>query len=323
MTEPTRASVVVCTRDRQRALEECLGHLADQVAVAGGYEIVVVDNGSSDGTGEWLGRWVAEGPARRRTVFEPVPGLSRARNRGIEAATGDVVLFIDDDASAPRGWVAAHLAAYDRDPGVVAAGGPVALTWPAGRPAWLGPVLEHWFSALDFGDEPIPWPRPHGPYGTNMSIRRPELLAAGGFSPALGRRGRSLLSSEERDLFARIAGHGRIAYEPAALVLHRVLPDRISRRWVLRRGWAQGRSNARFRALHRGIDGSELVQVCREELGHTVDGAKRLLRAVAQRDEPIVLDEVARRSGHLAGALEQVGLFVADRIAAVWDPRPR
>jgi glycosyltransferase involved in cell wall biosynthesis len=311
----------VCTRDRQRALEECLGQLDDQVAVAGGYEIVVVDNGSSDGTGEWLRRWVATSPGRRRAVFEPVPGLSRARNRGIEAAAGDVVLFIDDDASAPRGWVAAHLAAYDRDPGVVAAGGPVALTWPAGRPAWLGPAVEHWFSALDLGDEPIPWPREHGPYGTNMSIRRSELLAAGGFSPALGRRGRSLLSSEERDLFARIGGHGRIAYEPAALVLHRVLPERHLRRWVLRRGWAQGRSNARFRALHRAVDRSELARVCRDELGHAVGARPLLIRAVARRDEPVVLNEVARRSAHLAGALEQVGLYVADRVTDVWDAR--
>ena len=321
-------SVVVCTRDRRAALEECLATLTAQVALPGGLEIVVVDNGSSDGTAEWLSGWTAEDPTRRRTVLEPIAGLSRARNRGVTAATGDVVLFLDDDASAPRGWVAAHVAAFDRDSTVVGVGGPILLTWPSGRPHWLSPVLEHWFSALDLGDEPQPWPTPHGPYGTNMSFRRSALVAAGGFCLSLGRRGRSLISGEEKALVERLWERGgAIVYEPAALVLHRVQAERISRRWVLRRGWAQGRSNARLRALPRPLDRVELGRVCRDELGHLARDGTRLLRAVAHRDEAVLLDEAARRGGHLSGTLEQIGLYAGDRLGRRGDdlchPRPR
>jgi glycosyltransferase involved in cell wall biosynthesis len=328
-----RASVVVCTRNRAARLGECLAHLADQAVAPHhldarhdgegdsdrgdrGIEVIVVDNGSTDGTAALAAAWCGDDPRRRRLVSEPVAGLSRARNRGIGAARGDVVLFIDDDAVAPRGWVAAHLAAYDRDPGVAAVGGPVALRWPDGRPAWLAPRLDHWFSALDHGDRAIAFPPPHGPYGTNMSVRRAALDAverpasgAGPFDERLGRRGRSLVSSEEGDLFERLwAVGGRIAYEPAALVLHSVTDERASRRWVLRRGWAQGRSNARRRVSGMRPTRPELATVCRAEAGMAARGLGGAVRSAATGGQAAILDELARRSGHLAAAVELVWL---------------
>jgi glycosyltransferase involved in cell wall biosynthesis len=312
------ASIVVCTRNRADRLGRCLASLGDQVVPAGtGVEVVVVDNGSTDGTAAVAGRWCEDDPGRRRLVHEPVPGLSRARNRGTASARGDVVLFIDDDAEAPSGWVAAHLAAYHRDETVVGVGGPVALRWPDGRPGWLAPRLEHWFSALDHGDEPAAFPPPHGPYGTNMSLRRDALEAAGGFDDRLGRRGRSLLSSEEADLFERVwAAGGAVAYEPAALVLHSVTADRLSRRWVLRRGWAQGRSNARRRVLAGPVAGRALATVCRVEAGTAAQGFVEVVRSAVRGDQAAILDELARRSGHMAAAIELAWLGVHDQVPA-------
>jgi glycosyltransferase involved in cell wall biosynthesis len=306
------ASIVVCTRNRVDRLRECLDHLDDQVG-ADEREVVVVDNGSTDGTAAAIRAWAAADPARRRHVHEPVAGLSRARNRGIAAARGDVVLFIDDDALAPRGWVAAHLRAHDRDPAVAAVGGPVVLRWPGGRPHWLTPGLEHWFSALDLGDDPVVWPTPHGPYGTNMSVRRSVFERVGGFDERLGRRGRSLVSSEEGDLFARVtAAGGVLVYEPAALVLHGVTADRLTRRWVLRRGWAQGRSNARRRWAPMPLTRQELASVCRAEAGTAARDLGVVARSAANGDRGAVLDDLARRSGHLAAAVELVWLRVQD-----------
>lgn len=309
------ASIVVCTRNRAGRLIECLDALAEQ-AGAGDHEVVVVDNGSTDATDGLLRAWAAADPVRRRRLGEPVAGLSRARNRGVAAARGDVVLFIDDDALAPRGWVAAHLAAYARNPGVVGVGGPVALRWPDGRPGWLAPRLEHWFSALDHGDDAIAtWPTPHGPYGTNMSIRRTTLDQVGGFDPRLGRRGRSLVSSEEGDLFARVrAAGGTVAYEPAALVLHGVTPDRLTRRWVLRRGWAQGRTNARRQWAATPVGGRALASVCRAEAGTAVKDLDEVARSALSGDQAGVLDDLARRSGHLAAAAELVWLRAQDEL---------
>jgi glycosyltransferase involved in cell wall biosynthesis len=325
-------------------LAGCLASLDDQTVPAGAVDVVVVDNGSTDGTAELLARWAEAGTGaghrQRRVVTEPVAGLSRARNAGIAAATGDVVLFLDDDAVAPRGWVEAHLAAHG-DPTVpatattmtpatpapvAAVGGPVVLTWPDGRPSWLAPQLEHWFSALDHGDRAGPFPRDHGPYGTNMSVRRSVLAEVGGFAERLGRRRRSLLSSEEAELWRRlwVAGHG-IVYEPAALVLHRVASARLQRRWLLRRGWGQGRSNARLRVLTGEVtDAGQVAGVCRSEAHHATRLVVGAGRAAARGDTAGALDAAARCAGHTAGALEQVWLWARGTSAEpASTPAPR
>jgi GT2 family glycosyltransferase len=293
-----------------------LASLDDQTAPAGAYDIVVVDNGSTDGTAGFLARWATEGDRRqvrpvRRVVTEPVAGLSRARNAGIAAAGGDIVLFLDDDALAPRGWIDAHLGVYCNSPATAAAGGPVMLTWPEGRPAWLTPRLEHWFSALDHGDRAGPFPQDHGPYGTNMSLRRDVLAEVGGFAEQLGRRRGSLLSSEEAELWRRLwaAGH-EITYDPATLLLHRVAAARISRRWLLRRGWGQGRSNARLRVLTGEVAArGQVGAACRGEAGHATRLAVGATRAAVRGDAAAAIDAVGRATGHTAAALEQLWLW--------------
>lgn len=273
------------------------------------FDLVVVDNGSTDGTPRLLTKWASEEPSRRRVVTEPTPGLSRARNAGVAASDADVVLFIDDDAVAPPEWVAAHLATYQQDTTPAAAGGPVVLDWVETRPRWADSRLEHWFSALDHGDKPGPFPPPHGPYGTNMSARRKVLSEVGGFSESLGRRGRSLISSEEADLWRRVWDDGHtIAYDPATLVVHRVTPGRSRRRWVLRRGWAQGRTNARRRVLRQELAWSEVVSVCRDEATMAVRRVRSATRGALRRDQPAVVDDVGGAAGHLAAVIEQVWL---------------
>lgn len=301
------ATVIVCTRNRAGLVAGCLASLAEQTI--SDFDIVVVDNGSTDGTARLLTSWTEHEPARRRVVTEPTPGLSRARNAGLAVTQADVVLFIDDDAVAPPGWAAAHLASYQQAAAPAAAGGPVVLDWAGPRPQWLGSRLEHWFSALDHGDQPGPFPPPHGPYGTNMSARREVLSGVGGFAESLGRRGRSLISSEEADLWQRLWDRGHsIAYEPATVVVHRVPRRRSRRRWVLRRGWAQGRTNARRRVLHQQLAWPEVVAVCRDEATMAARLVRSAARRAARRDQPAVIDDVARAAGHLAAVIEQVSL---------------
>src|SRR5262245_11184433 len=117
------ASVVIPTRNRRATLELLLERIAPQ-ATAAGAEVLVVDNGSSDGTREALGRLAATG--RLRVVDEPVPGATRARNAGARAARGEVVAFVDDDALPDDGWLAALLAPF-ANPRVAGVGGRVQL----------------------------------------------------------------------------------------------------------------------------------------------------------------------------------------------------
>lgn len=294
-----RATVAVCTRNRADLLQRCLASLGMQVVDTDEVEVLVVDNGSTDTTAQLLQKWVRNG-VNRRVLRQPRVGLSRARNTALEASDREVVIFLDDDALVPPAWALAHLSVYASGDRVGAAGGPVGLAWPVARPQWVTDELAEWYSALDLGDVPGPYPHPHGPYGTNMSVWRRAALEVGGFDPRFGRRGRSLVSSEERDLTRRLMQAGwAIRYAPSAAVIHQVLPERLTRRWVLRRGWAQGISNARFEVLEKCLSR-------RGRLAHAVSELRTSVALYARRradagDELLVL---ARALAHARAALE-------------------
>jgi glucosyl-dolichyl phosphate glucuronosyltransferase len=294
-----RATIAVCTRNRAHVLQRCLASLDSQVVDTDEIEVLVVDNGSTDGTSEVLRSWEQNGQLRR-AVREPRVGLSNARNTALAVSDREVVIFVDDDALTPPVFGHAHLAAYEPAASVGAVGGPVGLTWPAGRPTWIIDELTEWYSALDLGDAAGPYPNPHGPYGTNMSVWRMAAIDVGGFDPRLGRSRRNLMSCEERDLSRRLVKQGwAIRYTPAAAVIQQVLSERLTRRWLLRRGWAQGISNARFEVLaqslrprHRLAHALAEIRTSAEMLAH---------RRADDRDELLVLTRVL---AHAAAAVE-------------------
>lgn len=213
------------------------------------YEILVVDNNSSDGTADVISECGSVLGMRLRRVFEPRQGLSHARNRAIAEARGEIICFIDDDVLVDPDWLAGHLKAYLADSRTVAVGGRVLLRWPDGwvRPAWLTPDLEGFLGSVDAKVEGPIMRFPRYPYGCNMSVRRSVAQQLGGFCPRLGRKKASLISNEEKLFFHRIhVRNGQVAYAPEALVHHVVSPSRLSKRFFLKRAYAQGVSDVIF-----------------------------------------------------------------------------
>ena len=175
---------------------------------------------------------------RARVVVEPVAGLSRARNRGLAEASSDVVLFLDDDATAHQGLVAAHASAYGE--GVTAVGGVIRFAPATPRPHWLDPSLDELLSVVDRGPAPRDLDEDTLPFGANLSVDRTFALEVGGFDLRLGRTGRNLSSGEEADLLKRmLAAGGRVRWCPGAVVDHHIPAERLRLRWLIRRAWAQ------------------------------------------------------------------------------------
>jgi glycosyltransferase involved in cell wall biosynthesis len=234
-------SAIICTHNRDTYLGAAIDSLLGQ-DFAANFEVVVVDNGSSDGT-----RQVVEQRAddpRLKYIFEPTIGLSVARNTGAKVANADILAYLDDDAVASKGWLQVLYSAYYNNSKLAIAGGKVTLIWPEGmqQPRWLSPGLSGNLGAYDLGDDIIYIQQPGStPRGLNYSIRRSFLEEIGGFDPHLGRVGKNLLSNEELQMTEFALQRGwQVAYLPEALVAHNVAPERLQRSWFLNRGWWQG-----------------------------------------------------------------------------------
>jgi glycosyltransferase involved in cell wall biosynthesis len=253
MDQPT-LSVIVCTRNRSRLLAEACGAILAVDSPGEPWELLIIDNGSTDDTLD-IAHQVAAEDARVRVEVEERLGLSNARNAGIRHARGELLLFVDDDAFPAPGWLVG-LAKALRLEDVLAAGGPVEPRFAGELPEWFGPTYRPYVTVWDLGPELVDLHYNEYPRGANMGFRRETFERFGGFSHHLGRTGSSLLSCEETELCLRIErGGGRVVYTPEAPVEHHVDASRITEGWMIDRFGAQGRSEAIVDWQHGGFAG--------------------------------------------------------------------
>ena len=151
---PLRASVIVCTHNRGGLIEETLESLVSQDLPPEAFEILVVDNASTDATPEVVRGVAARHPGRVRVVREPVLGHSRARNRGIMESRGNVIAFTDDDARVGRCWLRPLVDTCER-PHVGCAGGPVRAVLEGPLPEWVIPPFLPYLALFDKGMEEV------------------------------------------------------------------------------------------------------------------------------------------------------------------------
>ena len=240
-------SIILPTYNRVALLRNAIAALLRQTAPSDSYEIVVVDNNSSDGTSEAVAG-IAD--SRLHLIREPRQGLSYARNAGLDATRAPIVAFTDDDVQVAPRWVATIISALDAHPEVDGVGGRVLPAWVRQCPSWL--TREHWapLALQDHGDgrRIFDRSRPTGLIGANVAFRRSVFDRIGTFSADLQRVKEGIGSTEDHDFISRLyAAGGRMLYEPRMLVIARVQPDRCDRQY--HRRWHEG--HGRFHALMR------------------------------------------------------------------------
>ncbi len=266
----TQISAIICTHNRDTYLGAAIDSLLAQ-NFAASFEVVVVDNKSSDRTREVVEQRLSD--PRLKYIYEPQIGLSVARNTGAKVSCGEILAYLDDDAVASESWLQILYSAYEQNPKLAIAGGKVTLLWPPGKqaPVWLSASLAGNLGAYDLGESTVYIDNPGlTPRGLNYSIRRCFLDEIGGFDPNLGRVGKNLLSNEELQMTELALSKGwEVAYLPDALVAHNVSEERIKRSWFFRRGWWQGISEC-YREQLAGTAG----------IGQLVRGSERFLRGL-------------------------------------------
>lgn len=229
----------------------CLESLLRQGDLAHSYEIVVVDNGSTDGTRGVVESLSTPGGALRY-VSEPIPGLLSGRHRGTLETSAEILVFVDDDIVATEGWLGAILDAFtDSETQIV--GGASTPRFQTDPPPWISDYWIHdahgsrceWLSLLDMGDARRPIDA-NFVWGLNFAIRRRALMDLGGFHPDnIPRRLQHFQGDGETGLTIAANAMGyKAVYEPVAKVEHQISSERLTPEYFEARAFYQGVCNS-------------------------------------------------------------------------------
>ena len=212
MEAEPKISVVVCTRNRVVQLVGALEAMS-RMQFRSAWELIIVDNNSTDDTRERAEEAIVKYRLPGSVIAEPVPGLSRARNRGISAAKAQIIVFTDDDCYVEEDYLECIDEVFS-DPTITFAGGRVLLFDETDLPITIQPkdFVEHYPPGSYIGSGQI--------LGANMAFRRDALLEIRGFDERLG-AGTFFKSGEDTDVLRRLllSGHSGI-YSPKMLAYH-------------------------------------------------------------------------------------------------------
>jgi GT2 family glycosyltransferase len=241
-------SVIISTYNRGQELRDTLASLLQQDAASPAYEVLVVDNNSTDDTRAVIEAFAAGSGGRLRYLFEPRQGVSWGRNTGIAAARGAIIAFTDDDVIVAADWIAQVGAAFAANPDVDYLTGKILPLFEGPRPAWLTDENSGPCTIRDRGDAPIYSERGcffPGWATANFAIRRAMLDAAGHFDPGFPR-------GEDLELVIRIwrAG-GRGMYAPRVVVSHKIPAERTGKAY--HRMWHHREGDIRARVRYKEL----------------------------------------------------------------------
>lgn len=249
-------SIIICTLNRKDHLIRALESLeALHVSAAPGYEILVIDNGSSDGTSDLIRDFVKKDDRIWKYYYEPEKGLSNARNCGVKNAQGEIIAFTDDDVIVAKNWLQALWETFKNKPDVIGVQGKILLQRDIEQmPIWADPDDLLFCTLYD--------PSPEAQYtdtlvGANMAFRREAFEKYGLFDPRLGAGASGFCEDTEFAMRLRAAGE-RLFYEPSVVIFHEHDEKRLTWEYWCERTRRYARSKAIVDVMINGQQPSAL-----------------------------------------------------------------
>jgi len=195
------------------------------------WEIIVVDNNSSDHTKTVVQKFAQSVTVNTRYIFEEKQGLCYARNTGVSAATGNIIAFTDDDVTVDSRWLWSIKSSFEKFD-CIGLGGKIIPVWSHEKPPWLalqGPYkLMNVFVSYDLGPDCRVVERTNPPVGANYAFRPAAFKKYGFYRTDLDRVGNSLLGGGDTEFVRRIINNKEIImYDPNAIVYHPVEEKRL------------------------------------------------------------------------------------------------
>lgn len=238
-------SIIICTYNRDKYIYNALKNIAENDFPVDKYEILLINNNSTDNTESECNRFVQDFPqVNFRYFIELKQGLSHARNRGTEESKGDVLIFLDDDSFVKKNYLQNLQQQLSHYSDAMAFGGRIIpLFENRVTPKWLCHWTYSWVSAIDKGNKVILFEGSSYPIGANMGFRKACIDKCGLFNTELGRTKKNLMCGEEKDLFNRVKDKGyKIYYFPDIEVQHVIPPSRTTKDYIVRMGKGIGMS---------------------------------------------------------------------------------
>lgn len=255
-------TAAICTWNRAALLSQTLETLTRMTVTPDlKWELLVVNNQCTDQTDQVLASFASRLPVKR--LYEPMLGLSHARNRAVAAATGDYILWTDDDVLVDERWLSEYHTAFQRFPDAVLFGGPVYPRYASPPPAWLqrmwSQVAMYYAIRECCGRSPC-IASDYVPYGANYALRM-DVQRKHLYEPGLGRKGSLLYSGEEWQVVTAILKEGGVGRWLADAPVEHWLPAERLTTAYLRRvirchgeiGAGGGATPDRFRLLGRPL----------------------------------------------------------------------
>lgn len=224
-------STIICTYNRQEYIVQCLESIVQQTLDKQLYQIVIIDNNSTDQTPQLCHDFIARYPEYDiNYVVEKEQGLSAARNRGIAEAKYDLINYTDDDAEMSPEYLESLLDYLNSHPEIWGVGGKIIAQYENNqRPNWMSRYLEGTVGTTFLGNHIKPYSKGQFPPGNNMTYRKIAFEKYGYFDNNLGHKGNNLTRCDEKDIAEILQNNGHtLIYHPQALIYHHVPNARLS-----------------------------------------------------------------------------------------------
>lgn len=247
-------SVVICSYNRGKYLPMVFDSLKVQDYALQSYEIILINNNSTDNTDEIVCNYQTQNPAFPLTyLVEYNQGISYARNRGVEAAKGDIIVFIDDDETVDPDFLSNINTFFSQfeDAGISA--GPVIPVYETQKPKWLSHFTMRLITgAYDKGKSIKILGNKNYPGTGHACFRKILFTKYGAFDTTLGRKGNSLMGAEDKDFFLRLMNGGeKCYYLPSAKIYHHIPAYKLTNDFFCKLTYSIGKSE-RIRTLNQG-----------------------------------------------------------------------
>lgn len=282
LSNKIRFSIVIPTFNRSDMLRQAIEALCKQEDPDCLYEIIPVDNGSTDGTREMVKTLAKKSSVPICYLFEPRAGSHFARNTGFLASKGDILGLIDDDVIVDANWVKNIVKVYD-NPDVSCAGGKLTLRWVNGSPPkWIGP-FKSTLGELDYGPKILELHYPQMINAGNFSIRKEILLKVGGYNPCNAPADK-LIGDGECGLCSKIyRSGGRIFWVPNAQGWHIQDAERVTLSYMRRRAKYRGMSGAYSAYRNGNGDSFQILKIICKRIILTMVNIIRALKHTKSR----------------------------------------